>query len=312
MLMAMGPYAKWMHFSDLFKDQWNPLHTEHPEVLADSTGRYLVYEQLDPERFVPDGYVVVRIDLRGAGRSPGFLDVWSAREAQDYHDCIEWAAQQPWCSGKVGLSGISYLAMNQWQVAALQPPHLSAMFVFEGAADYYRDMVYHGGILCTFGRALVWTRHRRQSRTAAASAAIVAASPVIGCPGPETLTEEELGSNRRDLGTPTALSIALSPTSFGLRGSLTSPRSTCRSCQPAISVGRGSICAAMWKGFCNRRPSTNGWSCTVSSIGPNTTPTMASTCRSASSATSSRAKTRAGARSRGCISRCAILASALS
>ena len=71
-LMAMGPYGKWMHFSDLFKDQWNPLHTEHPEVLADTTNRYQVYEQLNPERFVPDGYAVVRIDLRGAGRSPDF------------------------------------------------------------------------------------------------------------------------------------------------------------------------------------------------------------------------------------------------
>lgn len=196
-LMSMGPYAKWMHFSDLFKDQWQPLCTEHPEVLADSTNRYQVYEQLNPERFVADGYAVVRVDSRGAGRSPGFLDVWSAREARDYYNCIEWAANQIWCSGKVGLSGISYLAMNQWQVAALEPPHLSAMFVFEGAADYYRDMVYHGGILCTFGRALYGPaivsvqngRGRRGYR-----------SRITGdwVSGPNTLSEEELSSNRRD------------------------------------------------------------------------------------------------------------------
>ena len=292
-LMAMGPYAKWMHFSDLFKDQWNPLHTEHPEVLANSTGRYLVYEQLDPERFVPDGYVVVRINSRGAGRSPGFLDVWSAREAQDYHDCIEWAAQQPWCSGKVGLSGISYLAMNQWQVAALQPPHLSAMFVFEGAADYYRDMVYHGGILCTFGRALygpaiVANQHGRGKRGYR--------SRIAGdwVSGPETLTEEELGSNRRDWYTDCIEHRFVTDEFWTSRLPDFSKINV-----PFLSAGnlggQGSICAAMWKGFCNRRPSTNGWSCTVSSIGPNTTPTMASTCRSASSATSSRAKTRAGA-----------------
>jgi predicted acyl esterase len=196
-LMAMGPYGKWMHFSDLFKDQWNPLHTEHPEVLADSTNRYQVYEQLNPERFVPDGYAVMRIDSRGAGRSPGFLNVWSAREAQDYYNCIEWAAQQPWSNGKVGLSGISYLAMNQWQVAALQPPHLYAMFVFEGASDYYRDMVYHGGIFCTFGRALygpaiVSIQNGRGIRGYR--------SRITGdwVSGPDTLTEEELGSNRRD------------------------------------------------------------------------------------------------------------------
>ena len=87
--------------------------------------------------------------------------------------------------------------MNQWQVAALQPPHLSAMFVFEGAADYYRDMVYHGGILCTFGRALygpaiVANQHGRGKRGYR--------SRITGdwVSGPDTLTEEELGSNRRD------------------------------------------------------------------------------------------------------------------
>src|ERR1019366_5634491 len=153
-IMAMGPYAKWMHYADLFIDQWTPLETEHPEVLADTTGRYHVYEQLNPERFVPDGYVIIRIDSRGAGRSPGFLEVWSAREAQDYFNCIEWTAKQSWSDGKIGLSGISYLAMNHWQVAALQPPHLTAMFIFEGAADYYRDMARHGGILCTFSKVL--------------------------------------------------------------------------------------------------------------------------------------------------------------
>src|SRR5262249_44081143 len=55
--------------------------------------------------------------------------------------------------GKVGLNGISYYAMNQWQVAALEPPHLAALCVWEGAADYYRDLSHHGGILCAFGRA---------------------------------------------------------------------------------------------------------------------------------------------------------------
>ncbi len=43
-LMAMGPYAKWMHYFDPFIDQWKPLEEEHPEVMADTTGRYHVYE----------------------------------------------------------------------------------------------------------------------------------------------------------------------------------------------------------------------------------------------------------------------------
>lgn len=196
-IMAMGPYGKWMHHSDLFVDQWEPLKEEHPEILADTTTRYHVYEQLNVEKFVPDDYVVIRIDSRGAGRSPGFLEIWSAREAQDLYNCIEWAAKQPWSNGKIGLSGISYLAMNQWQVAALQPPHLTAMFVYEGAIDYYRDMVYHGGILCTFGRALygpaiVGVQNGRGTRGYR--------SRITGdwVSGPTTLTEEELSSNRLD------------------------------------------------------------------------------------------------------------------
>ena len=55
---------------------------------------------------------------------------------------------QPWSNGKVGLNGISYYAENQWQCAALQPKHLAAMCLWEGAADFYRDMAHHGGIFC--------------------------------------------------------------------------------------------------------------------------------------------------------------------
>jgi predicted acyl esterase len=57
---------------------------------------------------------------------------------------------QAWSNGKVGLNGISYYGMNQWHVASLQPPHLAAMCIWEGSADWYRDMTHHGGILSTF------------------------------------------------------------------------------------------------------------------------------------------------------------------
>ena len=79
-----------------------------------------------------------------------FRSVWCALEAQDQAECIEWTAAQPWCNGKVGLNGISYYAMNQWQTAALQPPHLAAMCAWEGASDYYRELCRHGGILSDF------------------------------------------------------------------------------------------------------------------------------------------------------------------
>jgi uncharacterized protein len=122
-----------------------------------STCQHLTWETPDPERWVPDGYVIVNVDSRGAGRSPGFLDPYSPQETCDYYDAIEWAGVQPWSNGKVGLLGLSYYAVVQWHVAALRPPHLAAIIPWEGFNDYYRDATHHGGILCTsFWRDIWW------------------------------------------------------------------------------------------------------------------------------------------------------------
>jgi predicted acyl esterase len=196
-ILSYGPYGKGLVFEDLYADQWRLMVEAFPEVMANSTCKYQNWEVVDPEKWVPDGYACVRIDSRGAGRSPGILDIWSPRETKDFHDCIEWAAGEPWCSGKVGLNGISYYGMNQWQVAALQPPHLAAICVWEGAADYYRDLSHHGGILCSFGRAwfpsqVITLQHGRGTRGLR--------SRMNGdwISGPATLPEEELGALRRD------------------------------------------------------------------------------------------------------------------
>ena len=149
-LLSYGPYAKGLPFPVGYPDQWNRMVAGHPDVSRGSSNRYQNWEVVDPEKWVPHGYVCVRVDSRGAGRSPGFIDPFSPRETRDLYECIEWAAAQPWSSGRVGLNGVSYYAINQWQVASLHPPHLAAMCVWEGAADFYRDMTYHGGILSTF------------------------------------------------------------------------------------------------------------------------------------------------------------------
>jgi len=107
-------------------------------------------ETVNPEWWVPRGYACVRVDGRGSGKSPGQCEPWSLQEAIDFYDAIEWAAAQPWCNGKVGLSGISYYAINQWFVANLQPPSLKAIIPWEGFADIYRDAIYHGGLLSVF------------------------------------------------------------------------------------------------------------------------------------------------------------------
>ena len=146
-IMTMGPYAKGARYQDHYKMMWDWLAAKHPDILPGSTRSYLTWETVDPETWVSWNYAVIRVDSRGAGRSPGYLDIFSPRETRDYAACIEWAGRLPWSNGKVGLNGISYYAINQWQVAAEQPKHLTAMIPWEGAADSYRDWSRHGGIL---------------------------------------------------------------------------------------------------------------------------------------------------------------------
>lgn len=158
-LMSLGIYGKDVHFADAYKLQWEKLKTLNPGLVGDgSSGKYLRWEKIDPERWVPDGYAVISVDGRGSGQSPGYLDPFSPRETQDYHDAIEWAAVQAWSSGKVGLIGISYLAIKQWQVAALRPPHLAAICPWEGGCDLYRDWSHHGGIFSNVFPTAWWPR----------------------------------------------------------------------------------------------------------------------------------------------------------
>ena len=94
----------------------------------------MVFETPDPEVWVPHGYVTIRVDSRGACKSPGKLDVNSPQEFVDFYDAIEWAGVQPWSNGKVGLIGISYYACGQWMVASLRPPHLAAIQPWQGTS----------------------------------------------------------------------------------------------------------------------------------------------------------------------------------
>ncbi|MEE9276089.1 MAG: CocE/NonD family hydrolase [bacterium] len=198
-ILTYGPYAKYLHFSDGYPYQWGVMVERYPEVAAGSSSKYQVWEVADPEKWVPDGYACVRVDSRGAGRSPGLLDPWSPRETQDVYQCIEWAGTRPWSSGKVGMNGISYYAMNQFQAACLDPPHLAAMCLWEGAVDLYREMAFHGGIFCRF--VPPWYENTvvtRQHGLGARGHRCRMNGDWVS--GPETLTEEELGANRRDYG----------------------------------------------------------------------------------------------------------------
>ena len=198
-ILSYGPYGKGLSFQEAYKPQWDYMIERYPEVAEGTSNRFQNWEVVDPEKWVPDGYVCVRVDSRGTGRSPGRVDVWSRREALDMYRCIEWAAEQDWSNGRIGLAGISYYAMNQYQVAALSPPHLEAICPWEGASDWYREFSRHGGILCEFAadwypRQVENVQHGVGERgfTSAVTGELVA--------GPDTIEPAELATRRADLG----------------------------------------------------------------------------------------------------------------
>ena len=117
------------------------------------------WEAPDPGFWVPNGYVVVKAAARGVSGSVGKISPMSLLEAEDFYDVIEWCGVQGWSNGKVATNGVSYLAMTQWRVGQLNPPHLAAMIPWEGVSDLYREWAFHGGIpetsFCPFLDALV-------------------------------------------------------------------------------------------------------------------------------------------------------------
>ena len=171
---------------------------DQPDVPTGSTNKYQCWEVVDPEKWVPDGYVCIRVDSRGAGRSPGVIDIWSLREAQDLAQCVEWAGVQPWSNGKVGLNGISYYAQNQWQTrgaaaeASRRDLHLGRRRRFlprHGAPRRHLLPRLRAGLV--EGAGLLGAERPRHARLQEPH------ERRLGV-GPETLSEEQLGRNRRD------------------------------------------------------------------------------------------------------------------
>ncbi len=139
-IIAWTPYGK--HQNGLATYSANP----GCGVTADMVSPYATFEGPDPLYWVPHGYAVVHADIRGTWHSEGDATFVSPENAEDFYDLIEWAGTQPWSNGKVGASGVSYLAASQWRVAELRPPHLAAINPWEGRADTYRELARHGGI----------------------------------------------------------------------------------------------------------------------------------------------------------------------
>lgn len=107
---------------------------------------YATFEGPEPDYWNSQGYAVVYADTRGSMNSEGVMNQQCNFEGQDSYDIIEWIAAQDWCTGKVGMSGNSYLAMSQFHAASHNPPHLAAIAPWEGLTDMYRDCLCIGCI----------------------------------------------------------------------------------------------------------------------------------------------------------------------
>ncbi|KAJ3524040.1 hypothetical protein NM208_g12206 [Fusarium decemcellulare] len=150
-LVTYGPYGKDTFYGDFYAKSWDEVNPEHKSA-------HSAWETPDPGFWTSKGYAVVRADERGIGQSRGFLDTMSRGTSEAFFEVIEWCAEQPWSSGKVGLLGISYYAGSQWRVAARKPKGLAAIIPWEGMSDYYRDRCRHGGILSNNFIKFWWNR----------------------------------------------------------------------------------------------------------------------------------------------------------
>ena len=128
--------------------------------------------------FARRGYAFVSQDVRGRGGSEGTFYIY-VNEGRDGYDALAWVAKQPWCNGKIGTYGGSYLSATQHAIAALHPPELKAMFATVGTANYIRDGAGRGGafaLLHNLAYALYLAGSGKEARENASVGAALAAS----------------------------------------------------------------------------------------------------------------------------------------
>jgi uncharacterized protein len=141
-IIGWSPYGKRGGFLD-FAAFGHPTRMDIPVSWEDGLNKF---EAPNPSYWVAHGYAIIAPDSRGVFMSEGDIRTWGIQEPMDEYDLIEWVGTQPWSNGKVGLSGNSMLAMSQWFVGSMRPPHLTAIAPWEGASDIYRDTNCRGGI----------------------------------------------------------------------------------------------------------------------------------------------------------------------
>lgn len=140
-IIAWSPYGKNSGNAVRFKNLFGLLGLDQKRMSG-----LQKFEGPDPDYWTARGYAIVYPDPRGIGRSEGDSTMLGTQEGKDGADLVEWVARQPWCNGKVAMSGTSYLSFSQWFIAAERPEHLVCTQVTEALTDGYRDMCLVGGM----------------------------------------------------------------------------------------------------------------------------------------------------------------------
>jgi hypothetical protein len=126
-IMTSGPYGKGVKYQEHYKLMWDWLVEQHPDVLAGSTKSFLAWETVDPEIGVPWDYAVIRVDSRGAGRSPGYLDIFFPRETRDYYTPTPRESEDPPCqTAQSGFYRTDDTARVSGQRIAARPDRVSS------------------------------------------------------------------------------------------------------------------------------------------------------------------------------------------
>lgn len=160
-IIGWSPYGKRgsLLSTDIFR---HPTRMDVPQSREDGLNKF---EGPNPAYWVANGYAVIAPDTRGTFNCEGDIRAWGIQEPMDEYDLIEWVAAREWSNGKVGLTGNSWLAMSQWFVASMRPPHLAAIAPWEGACDVYRDISCRGGIPELFFAEGIFSRLCGNGRT---------------------------------------------------------------------------------------------------------------------------------------------------
>ena len=197
-IVTSTPYGKDVHVRDAHPGAWKTIEERYPQILQGSSGAHMIWESPDPESWVANGYSVLQVDVRGTGKSPGFMQPNSPAEADDGCDAIEWAVAQDWCDGSAGVLGLGYITCTNWRIAALKPAGLKAAVFCQGTHDFYRDRIRNDGVYNSGFNSIWWATEGPANQYGNPDSPYPDMYTGAVNTGPERLEPAELAANRVD------------------------------------------------------------------------------------------------------------------